>query len=91
MRKSLIARQVEYFYDNLNRFDGNLDKALAFCLRNRKLKEEKAKRMFAEYPVKRTPAEWGFRWLWNQPEVTCVLSGMNSMEMVEENIKNANK
>ena len=51
---------------------------------------EKAKKMFAEYPVKRTPAEWGFRWLWNQPEVTCVLSGMNSMEMVEENIKNAN-
>lgn len=51
---------------------------------------EKAKKLIAEYPVKRTPAEWGFRWLWNQPEVTCVLSGMNSMEMVEENIKNAN-
>jgi predicted aldo/keto reductase-like oxidoreductase len=33
-----------------------------------------------------TPAELGLRWLWNQPEVTCVLSGMNSMEMVEENI-----
>ena len=51
---------------------------------------EKAKKLFADYPVKRTPAEWGFRWLWNQPEVTCVLSGMNSMEMVEENIRNAN-
>ena len=51
---------------------------------------EKAKKLIADYPVKRTPAEWGFRWLWNQPEVTCVLSGMNSMEMVEENIKNAN-
>lgn len=32
-------------------------------------------------------AEWGLRWLWNQPEVTCVLSGMNSTEMVEENIR----
>ncbi|MBR2532112.1 MAG: aldo/keto reductase [Lachnospiraceae bacterium] len=34
-----------------------------------------------------TPAELGLRWLWNQPGVTCVLSGMNSMEMVEENIR----
>ena len=34
-----------------------------------------------------TPAELGLRWLWNQPEVTCVLSGMNSVEMVEENIR----
>jgi hypothetical protein len=33
-----------------------------------------------------TPAEWAFRWLWNQPEVTCVLSGMNSMEMLTENM-----
>ena len=32
-------------------------------------------------------AEWGLRWLWNQPEVTCVLSGMNSLEMVEENAR----
>ncbi|MCR5054572.1 MAG: aldo/keto reductase [Lachnospiraceae bacterium] len=30
-------------------------------------------------------AEWAFRWLYNQSEVTVVLSGMNSMEMVEEN------
>lgn len=50
---------------------------------------EKAKKLFAEYETKRTPAEWAFRWLWNQPEVTCVLSGMNSLEMVKENVKNA--
>jgi len=50
---------------------------------------EKAKKLFADYKIKRTPAEWAFRWLWNQPEVTCVLSGMNSMEMVLENVKNA--
>ena len=36
-----------------------------------------------------TPAEWAFRWLYNQPEVTVVLSGMNSLEMVEENVKTA--
>ncbi len=34
-----------------------------------------------------TPAELGLRWLWNQPEVTCVLSGMNSEEMVRENLR----
>jgi len=50
---------------------------------------EKAKELFNNYEIKRTPAEWSFRWLWNQPEVTCVLSGMNSIEMVEENVKNA--
>ncbi len=38
-----------------------------------------------------SPAQWSFRWLWNQPEVTCVLSGMNSLEMVEENIKAASE
>ncbi|MBE6040743.1 MAG: aldo/keto reductase [Clostridiales bacterium] len=32
-------------------------------------------------------AELGLRWLWDQSEVTVVLSGMNSLEMVEENIR----
>lgn len=50
---------------------------------------EKAKLLFEEYKVKRSPAEWAFRWLWNQPEVTCVLSGMNSLEMVRENAEKA--
>ena len=48
-----------------------------------------AQDVFAQYPVKRTPAQWAFRWLWNQPEVTCVLSGMNSMEMLMDNIQTA--
>ena len=34
-----------------------------------------------------TPAELGLRWLWDQPGVTCVLSGMNSEDMVNENIR----
>ena len=34
-----------------------------------------------------TAAEMAFRWLWNQPQVTCVLSGMNSLAMVEENCR----
>ncbi|WP_459477832.1 aldo/keto reductase [Clostridium saccharoperbutylacetonicum] len=48
---------------------------------------EKAKNIIKENSRKRTPAEWSFRWLWNQPEVTCVLSGMNSLEMLRENIE----
>ena len=36
-----------------------------------------------------TPAQWALRWLWDQKEVTVVLSGMNSREMVEENIRTA--
>ena len=36
-----------------------------------------------------SPAEWGLRWLYDQPEVTVVLSGMNSEEMVAENVKTA--
>jgi len=50
---------------------------------------DEAKRIFNDYPVKHTPAQWAFRWLWNQPEVTCVLSGMNSDEMVRDNINTA--
>lgn len=50
---------------------------------------DNAKKIFAEYKDSFTPAQWAFRWLYNQPEVTCVLSGMNSLEMIEENIHTA--
>ncbi len=36
-------------------------------------------------------AEWGFRWLFDQPEVTVVLSGMNSLDMVKENCRVASE
>ena len=36
-------------------------------------------------------AEWGLRWLYNQPEVTVVLSGMNSLDMVRENCRVASE
>ena len=52
---------------------------------------EKAIRRFEDYPIQRTPAEWSFQWLWNQPEVTCVLSGMNSRKMVRENVISAKR
>ncbi|MCF0105136.1 MAG: aldo/keto reductase [Holdemanella sp.] len=50
---------------------------------------QQAINLFNSYPKKYTPAGWAFRWLWNQPEVTCVLSGMNSIEMVKENVQSA--
>ena len=49
---------------------------------------EKAKKQFEAYNAAHelswSPAEWSFRWLWNQPEVKVVLSGMNSLDMVDE-------
>ena len=40
---------------------------------------------------KRTPAEWALRWIWNHPEVSVVLSGMNEEEHIKENIRIANE
>ena len=48
-----------------------------------------ARNLMAENERQWTPAAWAFRWLYNQPEVTVVLSGMNSLEMVAENIETA--
>ncbi len=41
--------------------------------------------------IKRTPAEWALKYLWNFEEVSLVLSGMNAMEQVAENIKTASE
>jgi predicted aldo/keto reductase-like oxidoreductase len=42
-------------------------------------------------PEKRSPAEWALRWVWNHPEVSTVLSGMNAMAQLKENIKVASE
>lgn len=39
----------------------------------------------------RAPAELAFQWLYDQPEVTTVLSGMNSLEMVRQNLATADQ
>jgi predicted aldo/keto reductase-like oxidoreductase len=50
-----------------------------------------AKRLISEYKdsdgISRKPADWGLRWVFNHPEVHCVLSGMNEMHHVKENVK----
>ena len=52
---------------------------------------EQAKALFAAYPVKRSPAEWGLRWLWDQESVTVVLSGMGREDMLRENLRVASQ
>ena len=46
-----------------------------------------AMREFEQAEPRRSPAEWGLRWLWNRPEVTVILSGMNDVQQVEENCR----
>jgi predicted aldo/keto reductase-like oxidoreductase len=50
-----------------------------------------AKELIAQHPKGYSAAEWAFRWLWNQPEVTTVLSGMNSLEVLQENCRVASE
>ncbi len=44
-----------------------------------------------EADVRRSPAEWALRWVWNHPEVTVVLSGMNREDHIEENLRVASE
>lgn len=41
----------------------------------------------AAFPIRRSPAEWALQWLWDQPEVSVVLSGMSTMQQVEDNLR----
>jgi len=50
---------------------------------------DEVRTIWDESPVKRSPAEWALRWVWNHPEVTVVLSGMNDEAHIDENIRTA--
>lgn len=50
---------------------------------------EKIQSLWDKSEVKRSPVHSALKWLWNQPEVTLVLSGMSSIEQVIDNIKYA--
>ena len=44
------------------------------------------KGLYETYPVKRSPVEWAFRYVYNYPQVSCVLSGVTTMEQLVEDI-----
>jgi predicted aldo/keto reductase-like oxidoreductase len=48
---------------------------------------EEVQELYNKSNIKRSPSEWALRWVWNHPEVSVVLSGMNTMDQVKENLK----
>ncbi|MGM0370574.1 MAG: aldo/keto reductase [Bacillota bacterium] len=50
---------------------------------------EEIESVFDQSKIKRSNADWALQWLWNQPEVTVVLSGMSTLQQVEENVSSA--
>jgi predicted aldo/keto reductase-like oxidoreductase len=49
----------------------------------------KAEKLFRDADPNLSPAAWALRWLWDQPEVTVAISGMNSAEQLTDNLKTA--
>ena len=47
--------------------------------------------VFAKSGRKWTPADWALHWIWDQPEVATALSGMSTMEQVEQNLATADQ
>lgn len=50
-----------------------------------------AQRLLTATEPRQSAASWGLQWLYNLPEVTCVLSGMNEVAQVEENCELAGR
>ncbi len=49
------------------------------------------KELFKTASQQRTAAEWALQWLWNQPEVSVILSGMSTLEQVDANLVAADR
>lgn len=47
--------------------------------------------IFRKVNPKKSNAQWALEWVLNNPSITCVLSGMNSIEQIDENIAIARK
>jgi len=44
------------------------------------------RQIFQETASERSAVEWAFRWLWNQPGVSTILSGMSQLDQMKENL-----
>jgi predicted aldo/keto reductase-like oxidoreductase len=51
----------------------------------------KVQSLWSTAPRQLSPAEWALKWLWHKPEVSVTLSGMSTMQQVEENISSAGR
>jgi hypothetical protein len=72
--------------------DKGLSVAIMEPLRGGQLTQKPPKEiesLWKSAPIQRSPAEWALRWLWNQPEVKLVLSGMSTLQQLEENLNTA--
>ncbi len=49
------------------------------------------KKVWGEKGAGRSPVDWCLKWLWNQPEVSVVLSGMSNLKQVKENVESASE
>jgi len=52
---------------------------------------EDVRHTFQRFPAQHSPVEWALEWLWDQPEVSVVLSGMSTVRQVEENLHAADR
>jgi predicted aldo/keto reductase-like oxidoreductase len=52
---------------------------------------EKVRQIVNEFPEKKPSLEWAFKWLYNMPEVNIVLSGVNSVNQLKQNIEIAER
>jgi len=52
---------------------------------------KEVKEIYDTVPIKKSAADWALSWIYNNPDVTVVLSGMNEMVHIAENIKIADE
>lgn len=48
---------------------------------------QEAQDLIDQYPEKRSLVEWCFRWLYNMPEVSVILSGTSNLQQLKDNLK----